>query len=333
MSRTMRTWQAQGGRSLQDADAFVEVGQPVPEPGAHDLLVRVRAVSVNPVDTKVRAGLAEGATRQLGWDAAGTVEAVGAQVQRFSPGDRVWYAGDLTRPGAHAELHLVDEGLVGQAPSSLDWAESAAMPLTSLTAWEALVEHLGLGTRSEGTLLVIGGAGGVGSVAMQLAKALTGVRVVATASRERSRQWALAMGADEVVDRHDLAESVLAVAPDGVDWVLSPHTAGNIEAYARLVRPFGHVVALDEPEGLDVLPLKSRSIAFHWEFMFTRSMHHTPDMSEQGRILDRVSALVDAERLRSTLTTVVDHLDPAGLREAFGIVDEGGAVGKVVLKG
>lgn len=332
MARTMRTWQAQGGRTLRDPDAFIEVDREVPEPGDHDLLVRVEAVSVNPADTKVRAGLAPGTTRQLGWDAAGTVEAVGPAVRRFTPGERVWYAGDLTRPGTHAEFHLVDERIVGRAPSSLGWEQSAAMPLTSLTAWEALIEHLGLSTRTTGTLLVVGGAGGVGSIATQLAKALTGVRVVATASRQRSREWALAMGADEVVDRHDLADSVLAIAPDGVDWVLSPHTAGNIEAYARLVRPFGGIVALDEPEGLDILPLKSRSIAFHWEFMFTRAMHHTPDMAEQGRILEQVAALVDAGRVRSTVTQVVDHLDAAGLREAFAAVDEGEAVGKVVLR-
>lgn len=331
MSRTMTALVAIGGHDLTDSGAFEAREHPVPSLGPRDLLVRVAAVSVNPVDAKTRAGLQGGQAKVLGWDAAGTVAAVGAEVERFRAGDEVWYAGDVTRDGTDAELHAVDERLVGHKPASLTWAEAAALPLTSLTAWESLFERFALTRQSAGTLLVVGGAGGVGSILTQLAKALTPVTVVATASRPESRDWALAMGADAVADHHELVPQVQAVAPEGVRWVFSPHTRGNVEAYAELLLPFGHVVAIDEPDGLDTLALKPKSIAFHWELMFTRSLFSTPDMAEQGRILDRVADLVDEGAVRTTLHTRLDGFDAATLQRAHRLVDSGRAIGKTVV--
>ena len=331
MQDRMTTWVAVGGHDLGDAESFVAVERPVPAPGPGDLLVRVQAVSINPVDTKVRAGLALGATRQLGWDAAGTVEAVGEQVTRFRVGDEVWYAGDITRDGTNTELHLVDERIVGRRPRSLSWSEAAAMPLTAITAWESLFDRMRLTNESSGSLLVLGGAGGVGSVLIQLAKALTGVSVIATASRAESRDWVKRMGADFVIDHHDLVDGVRDADPDGVKWVFTPFTAGNVEAFAEVLQPFGHVVAIDEPAQLDLRPLKAKSIAFHWELMFTRPMFQTPDMSEQGRLLDEVARLVDAGTIQSSLTTQIAGLGPESLRRGHQIVAGGHAVGKIAL--
>ncbi|MBB5163138.1 alcohol dehydrogenase catalytic domain-containing protein [Mycobacterium sp. AZCC_0083] len=222
-------------------------------------------MSVNPVDVKRRAGLDPSATPVIfGYDAAGTVEAVGAAVTTFSPGDEVWYAGDITRQGGNAELQAVDERIVGPKPKSLSFKDSAALPLTTITAWETLFERFGLTSESRGDLLVLGAAGGVGSVMVQLAKALTGVRVIATASRADSQDW----------------------APDGVDYLFSPHSKGNVETFVDIVRPFGHITAIDEPAGLDVLPLKAKSIAWHWELMFTRPLF-SYDLIAQQRLLTR----------------------------------------------
>ncbi|VXB79540.1 zinc-binding alcohol dehydrogenase family protein [Nocardioides sp. AX2bis] len=327
---TTTAWVARGGRGPDDEDAFTETTVEVPAPEGHDLRVRVAAVSVNPVDTKVHAGLAEG-TQQLGWDASGVVESVGSEVTRFAPGDEVYYAGDLTRPGTDAGLHLVDERVVGRKPATLDHAQAASLPLTAITAWETLFDRFGLAADSTGTLLVVGGAGGVGSVLVQLARQLTGLTVVATAGREESRAWVEGLGAHHVVDRRDLVAAVGEVAPDGVDLVFTAHSAGNVEAFAEVLRPFGEVVAIDDPEQLDLLPLKGKSIAWHWELMFTRSMQGTADLVEQGRLLDRVADLVDDGTLRHTATTVVEGLDATTLREAHRRLASGSTIGKVVL--
>lgn len=326
---TTTAWVARAGRGPADDDAFEETTVEVAAPDGHDLRVRVAAVSVNPVDTKVHAGLAEG-TRQLGWDASGVVESVGPAVTRFAPGDEVYYAGDLTRAGTDARLHLVDERLVGRKPSTLDHAQAASLPLTAITAWETLFDRFALTPQSTGTLLVVGGAGGVGSVLVQLARALTGLTVVATAGREDSRTWVRELGAHHVIDRHDLVAAVHEVVPDGVDLVFTAHSTGNVEAFAEVLRPFGEVVAIDDPEQLDLLPLKGKSIAWRWELMFTRSMQGV-DPVEQGRLLDRVADLVDAGTLRHTATTVVEGLDAATLREAHRQVGSGSTIGKVVL--
>ncbi len=327
---TTTAWVARGGRGPADEDAFEEQTVEVAPPAGHDLRVRVVAVSVNPVDTKVHAGLAEG-TRQLGWDASGVVEAVGSAVTRFAPGDEVYYAGDLTRPGTDTGLHLVDERVVGHKPVTLDHAQAASLPLTAITAWETLFERFGLTAGSAGTLLVVGGAGGVGSVLVQLARQLTGLTVVATAGREESRAWVRDLGAHHVVDRDDLVAAVGEVAPDGVDLVFTAHSAGNVEAFAEVLRPFGEVVAIDDPEALDLLPLKAKSIAWRWELMFTRSLQGTADLVEQGRLLDEVARLVDAGTLRHTATTVIEGLDATTLREAHRQLASGSTIGKVVL--
>ncbi|WP_432573545.1 zinc-binding alcohol dehydrogenase family protein [Kineococcus sp. SYSU DK005] len=328
----MRAIAALDGLPISDPGSLVDVDLPVPDLRPRDLLVRVQAVSVNPVDVKVRAGLdRQGAPRVLGWDAAGTVEAVGEAVEGFSPGDEVWYAGDITRPGSNSELHAVDERIVSRKPATLGFAEAAALPLTTITAWEALFERLRLDGSSRGDLLVLGAAGGVGSIMVQLAKLRTGLRVLAGAGKPESREWVTALGADEVVDHHDLVASARAVAPDGVDLLFSAHSTGNVEAFAEVLKPFGEVVAIDDPVGLDLFPLKTKSIAWHWELMFTRSMFTTPDVAEQGRLLAETAALVDAGRLRTTLRTAIDDFSAAGLREAHRLLETGRTVGKVVV--
>ena len=313
-------------------DSLRDVSVPVPELRPHDLLVRVAAVSVNPADWKVRKSLAPSPEPAiLGYDAAGVVEAVGSAVTTHRVGDEVWYAGDMTRPGTNAELQAVDERIVSRKPSSLSFADAAALPLTTITAWESLFDRFGLTKDSTGDLLVLGAAGGVGSIMIQLAKALTGVRVIATASRGESRDWALAMGADIVVNHHHLRDETLAAVPGGVDYLFSPHSKGNIEDYAAIVKPFGHITAIDEPPGLDLLALKDKSIAWHWELMFTRAKYQTPDMIEQQRLLAATADLVDQGVLRTTVTKTITDFSAAGLREAHHDVESGRTIGKIVI--
>ncbi|CDO06696.1 zinc-binding alcohol dehydrogenase family protein [Mycolicibacterium cosmeticum] len=316
---------------IDDPDALQDVRVDVPELRPHDVLVRVHAVSVNPVDIKRRRGLQPSATPTiLGFDAAGVIEAVGPRVSTLAVGDEVWYAGDVSRPGTNAELHSVDERIVSRKPKSLSFKDSAALPLTTITAWEALFERFGLTADSTGDLLVLGAAGGVGSVMIQLAKKLTAVRVIATASRDDSRDWALRLGADVVIDHHDLQRQALDVAPDGIDYVFSPHSAGNVETYAAITKPFGHITAIDEPEGLELVALKPKSIAWHWELMFTRALS-SYDMIAQQRLLAAAADLVDRGELRSTITTAIDDFSAAGLREAHRLVESGHMIGKVVV--
>lgn len=316
---------------LDQPDALLDVEVSIPDLRPHDILIRIEAVSVNPVDVKQRKSLPTSTEpRILGFDAAGVVEAIGPEVSTYAVGDEVWYAGDITRQGSNAQFQAVDERIVGRKPKALSYAHSAALPLTAITAWEALFERFGLTEDSTGDLLVLGGAGGVGSIMIQLAKALTKVRVIATASRDESRDWAVQMGADEVIDHHDLQAQARTVAPNGVDYLFSPHSAGNIETYAEIVRPFGQITAIDEPPGLDLLPLKAKSIAWHWELMFTRSLFGY-DLIGQQKLLNEVAALVDAGTLRSTATAVVNDFSAAGIREAHRQVESGRMTGKVVI--
>jgi zinc-binding alcohol dehydrogenase family protein len=310
-----------------DAFTFMEIEHEVPDPGPHDLLVEVRAVSVNPVDTKVRAGL--DAPRVLGFDAAGVVRAVGAAVTAYAPGDEVYYAGTIDRPGSNAGYQLVDEHLVGRKPRTLDWAQAAALPLTTITAWETLFDALRLGPASTGRLLVVSAAGGVGSMVIQLAKTLTGVEVIGTASREESAEFARALGADHLADHHSLVESVRAVVPD-VQYVFSPVSGKNVEAYAELLTPRGEIVAIDEPPGMDLLPLKSKSITWHWELMFTRPLFQKTDATQRD-LLNRVAELVDEGRIRTTLTKTFEGLTGENLRQAHAQLESGRTVGKVAL--
>jgi NADPH2:quinone reductase len=320
------------GLPIDDPNSLQDVTIDVPELRPRDVLVRVLAVSVNPVDVKVRAGLTTADTpRILGFDAAGVIEAVGPQVSSLSVGDEVWYAGDITRPGSNAEFQAVDERIVSRKPASLSFADAAAMPLTTITAWETLFDRFSLTKKSTGDLLVLAAAGGVGSVLIQLAKALTGVRVIGTASREDSQNWARSMGADEVINHHHLRDEATAVSPDGIAYLFSPHSAGNVDDYAAIMRPFGQITAIDEEPDLDLVPLKDKSIAWHWEFMFTRSLFETPDMVEQQRLLARTADLVDDGVLRSTVTQTIDDFSAAGLREAHRQVESGRMVGKVVV--
>ena len=339
----MRAIGAVGGVPIDDPGSFVELELPVPQLRPRDVLVRVEAVSVNPGDTKTRGSMAAtDPPRVLGWDATGTVEAVGDAVTTLAVGDEVWYAGDYTRPGSNAELQAVDERIVAERPGTWSWGEAAALPLTSITAWESLFERLRLGRAGDGpgqadasrpgTLLVIGGAGGVGSMVIQLAKHYhPALRVIGTASRQASRDWVNGLGADAVIDHHDLVNAGLRAAPDGVDYVFSTHSEGNVEAFAELMNPFGHVVAIDDPEGLDLIGLKNKSIAWHWEFMFTRSMFETEDMYRQKQLLQRVAELAENGEIRTTATETIADFSADGLRRAHRIVESGRAVGKVVV--
>lgn len=326
--------------AIEDPQSLLDVELPQPEATGRDVLVKVAAISVNPVDAKVRQRVdPSGADHVLGWDAAGTVVAVGAEVRRFKVGDAVWYAGDRSRPGANSEFHVVDERLVGRKPSTLDMAEAAAMPLTTITAWELLFDRLGVPRGTQGrpaTLLVVGAAGGVGSMAVQLARRLTGLTVIGTASRPETREWVAGMGAHHVVDHsRPLDGEVLAVAPEGVDYVLSlTKTEQHFAAFPKLLKPQGAIGLIDDPaEAIDVRLLKVKSISLHWESMFTRSAFHTDDMGEQGHLLDEVANLVDAGVIRTTMREHLGAVNAANLRRAHQIVESGTAIGKVVLEG
>jgi len=320
--------------ALQD----LELADPVAS--GHDLLVEVHAVSVNPVDTKVRRGLpAEGQAepRVLGYDASGIVRAVGPNVTLFQPGDRVWYAGAINRPGSNSELHLVDERIVGRMPASLGFAEAAALPLTAITAWELLFDRLGLkqGGHAGEKLLVVGAAGGVGSILIQLARQLTGITVIATASREQTQAWVRELGAQHVVDHSQPLDKALLDAGLGeVDYVISlTHTDKHFTALVNALKPQGKLALIDDPEPIDVRLLKRKSISLHWELMFTRPLFNTPDIQAQHDLLNAVSELVDAGRIRTTLAQHFGPINAANLRRAHAFIESGVASGKVVLEG
>jgi zinc-binding alcohol dehydrogenase family protein len=313
-----------------DPNCFIEVDVPRPKPKGSDLLVRVKAVSVNPADVQMRANRApqQGGTI-LGFDAAGIVEEVGENVSRFRPGDEVYYAGNMRRAGSNAEFQLVDEHIVGHKPTSLSMTDAAALPLTTITAWEALFDHLALTESSEGTLVAVGAAGGVGSMITQLAKARTRLQVIATASRDDSARWATSMGADLVVDHHKgLADQVLKLVPGGADYVFSPYSKSNVREYAKLLRVGGHVVAIDSVG--DIGPLKMKSIAWHWELMFSRPIY-APHDDYQHVLLESAAAMVDQGILRSTATVTLGPLSAETLREAHRQVETSSTIGKVVL--
>jgi zinc-binding alcohol dehydrogenase family protein len=324
---------------LDSPDALTDTTLPEPEPTGHDLLVEVHSVSVNPVDTKIRGGVLPPpvAPKILGWDASGVVRAVGDKVTLFKPGDRVMYAGSLLRPGTNSELHLVDERIVGPMPKSLSFEEAAALPLTSITAWELLFDRLQVreGKDPIGILLVIGGAGGVGSILIQLARQLTGLTVVATASRPETREWVHELGAHHVIDHtQPMPEQLCSLGLDEVDYVASlTHTDKHLVEIAEMLAPQGKLGLIDDPESLDVPILKPKSISLHWELMYTRSMYQTPDMIEQHNILVRVAELVDAGVLRTTLADHFGTINAANLRRAHAFLESGKARGKIVLSG
>lgn len=320
--------------------ALADITLPEPVPGPRDLLVEVRAISVNPVDTKVRRGAEPpaGEWKILGWDAAGVVRAVGAEVTLFAPGDRVWYAGDLSRPGTNSELHLVDERIVGPMPQRLDFAHAAAMPLTAINAWEMLFDRLKIARSildTSESLLVIGAAGGVGSVMIQLAAKLTGLKVIGTASRPETQAWVRELGAHHVIDHtQPLAPQLAAAGIQNVTHAVSlTHTDEHLAQIVECLVPQGKFGLIDDPASLDVKLLKRKSLSLHWELMFTRSLFQTPDMIEQHRLLKEVSALVDDGTLRTTFGEHFGTINAANLRRAHALLESGKAKGKIVLEG
>lgn len=324
---------------VDHAEALVDIELPEPTPGPRDLLVDVHAISVNPVDTKLRRHAApiDGAPRVLGFDAAGVVRAVGAGVSLFKPGDRVWYAGSIARPGSNAERQLVDERIVGRMPSRLDFAQAAALPLTAITAWELLFDRLQVRRDSTGeSLLVIGAAGGVGSILVQLARRLTGLRVIGTASRAETREWVEALGAHDVVDHSQpLAGELRRIGVSQVDYVASlTHTDHHYDAIVEALKPQGRLGLIDDPAApLDVLKLKRKALSLHWEMMFTRPLFETPDLIEQHRLLGAVADLIDAGTLATTLGEHFGAITAANLRRAHALIESGKARGKIVLEG
>ena len=325
------------GLSIDDPQSLIDIDLPMPVPGPRDLLVQVHAVSVNPVDTKIRKNAAVTEPRVLGWDAVGVVHAVGADVTLFKAGDAVFYAGSILRPGTNSEYHLVDERIVGHKPRSLDDAQAAALPLTSITAWELLFDRLGVqeGGGEGQSLLIIGAAGGVGSILTQLARKLTKLTVIGTASRPETADWARELGAHHVIDHtQPLADELSRAGLPQVDMVASlTHTDSHYTQIIEALRPQGRLALIDDPETLDARPLKSKSISLHWELMFTRSIYETDDMIEQHKLLERVSALIDEGVLKTTLNETFGTINAANLRRAHALVESNRSRGKVVLAG
>lgn len=322
---------------ISESDSLLDIEVLKPQPSGHDLLIKIEAVSVNPVDSKVRlrAEAADNEHKILGWDASGTVEAVGPEVTLFHPGQSVYYAGALDRQGTNSEFHLVDERIVGHKPASLSHVQAAALPLTSITAWEILFDRLLLEKDSTGTLLVIGGAGGVGSILIQLAKSLTGMTVIATASRESTVKWVHQLGADYVINHNeDMIAQLTSLGIDSVDYIASlTHTDSHWTTIQQVIAPQGQICLIDDPGALDILPLKLKSVGIHWELMFTRSLFQTHDMSKQGELLNRVAEMVDAGSLHTTLSDQLGKINAANLKRAHTLIESGKSMGKLVLSG
>ncbi|MBI6978239.1 MULTISPECIES: zinc-binding alcohol dehydrogenase family protein [Pseudomonas] len=325
---------------INDPKSLQDIELPAPEAGPRDLLVEVKAISVNPVDTKVRQNVApeNGAAKVLGWDVAGVVKAVGSDVTLFKAGDKVYYAGSLVRPGGNSELHTVDERIVGYMPKSLGFAEAAALPLTAITAWELLFERLQVaeGKDDQGqSLLIVGAAGGVGSILTQLANQLTALKVIGTASRPETQAWAKALGAHLVIDHSQPLSEALKQAGHGhVTHVASlTQTEHHLDQLVEALQPQGKLALIDDPKALDVSKLKRKSLSLHWEFMYTRSMFETPDMIEQHNLLNRVAELIDAGILKTTVGEHFGVINAANLRRAHALLESGKAKGKIVLEG
>lgn len=328
---------------IEHPESLIDVIVDKPKPGPRDLLVQMQAISVNPVDTKIRKGSGpaqpSGDLKILGWDAAGVVVEVGSDVTLFAPGDEVYYAGSVDRPGSYAEFQVVDERIVGKKPASLDFANAAALPLTTITAWEMLFDRLPLRkdkSSTQGSLLIIGGAGGVGSIATQLAQRLTGLTIIASASRPETIDWCREMGAHHVIDhRQPLAAQVKKIVPDGVKYVLAlTKTEDHFDEIIEAMAPEGAMVLIENlARPVDINKLKPKSLSLHWEFMFGRPRFQTENMKEQGCLLNEVARLIDAGLIRSTARTNLGSINAVNLKQAHALVESGKAIGKVVLAG
>lgn len=323
-------------RPITALDALIEFKAEIPKLRTHDLLVKVKGVSVNPVDVKIRAKfLAEEGTKIMGYDAAGIVKEVGNDVSKFKVGDEVFYAGDITRPGTNSEFHAVDERIVGKKPQSLGFAEAAGLPLTSITAWELLFDSLKIkeGEGKGECILIIGGAGGVGSILIQLAKKLTQLTVIATASRPETVEWVKKMGADHVINhRKSLVEQMKILALEPCYVATLTGTEGHFPAIVELIKPRGHIALIDDPQNLDIMLGKSKSLSIRWEFMFTRSMHQTNDIENQHVLLNRLSNLIDAGTIISTVTNNFGKLTVETLKAAHKEQESGRVIGKNVFE-
>jgi NADPH2:quinone reductase len=325
---------------ISDPDSFLDLTAEEPRPGPLDLLVEVRAVSVNPVDTKIRSGggpgRPEGHLPILGWDAAGIVKETGADVTLFDPGDEVYYAGSVDRAGSYAQFQCVDERIVGFKPKTLGFAEAAALPLTTITAWELLFDRLGVDKSTKGSLLILGAAGGVGSITIQLARQLTRLTTIATASRPETQDWCQRMGAQYVIDHgKPLSGQVKAIVPGGVNYVVAlTRTEDHFDELIESMAPQSAMGLIENPaRPLEITRLKPKSISLHWEFMFTRSRYQTPDMGEQGRLLNEVAALVDDGRIQTTMQANLGAINAANMKQAHAMVESGRTIGKIVLAG
>lgn len=327
---------------IEAPDSFVDVDIPKPEPTGHDVLIAVKAVAVNPVDTKVRGGRGkhgpvDNPPRVIGWDASGHVEAIGDEVTLFKPGDEVWYAGDITRPGCNSEFQIIDERIVGRKPKSLSHAEAAALPLTTITAYESFFDRLGIdrdGADKGQSILIIGAGGGVGSIGIQLAKH-AGLIVIATSSRPETAAWVKELGADYVVNhREDMVQQVHELGFKHVDHIAIFNDMRHWQTAVELIRPQGGIVSIDDthhPMPMD--QMKTKAASLHWELMFARSMHQTPDMIEQHKLLTWVAAEIDAGRIRTTVSEILSPINAANMREAHRLVETGKAKGKIVVEG
>jgi NADPH2:quinone reductase len=336
----MRAIAYQTPQDITAETALVDIQLPTPSPQGRDLLVEIKAISVNPVDTKLRrkAVPADGGWRVLGFDAAGIVKAVGPEATLFKEGDAVFYAGAINRPGTNAEFHLVDERIVGRKPGSLDFAAAAALPLTAITAWEMLFDRLKVRDSVPGAanaILIIGGAGGVGSIAVQLARHLTDLTVIATASRPETAEWVRSLGAHHVVDHgKPLAAEIAALGIGAPAFVFSTtNTQDHLSAIVEAIAPQGRFGLIDDPQTLDIMPFKGKAVSIHWELMFTRSLFETADMIEQHNLLNEVSRLVDDGTIRTTLAETIGTINADNLKKAHAMIESGRTRGKLVLEG
>ncbi|KMQ61382.1 NADPH:quinone reductase [Chryseobacterium angstadtii] len=326
--------------AISEPESFIEFEKEIPQPTGRDILVKIEAIAVNPVDYKVRQNsLKDQVSNEpkiIGWDAAGTVEAIGDGVSLFKKGDKVYYAGAITRDGCNQEYQLVDERIVGHAPQNISTEEAAAIPLTALTAWELFFDRMHLSPEKDQgkSILIIGGAGGVGSIAIQIAKKVLGLKVITTASRPETIEWCQNMGADYVVNHHDLAEEVKEAGFETVDFIVD---FVNVNQYwndfVQLIKPQGRIGSISDPgQPVDLRLLKGKSVSFHWELMFTRSTFQTDDMEEQHKILDKVAELIDNGTLQTTLGKMYTGFTADHLKAAHELQESGKAIGKTVIK-